>query len=112
MAAAPLLAQALRAFQRYEMRAELLSAVEDHAELALVLERHEQAACLLAAATQARAALGLPRTPAAQARHAALCESLQSHLGEWGWTVAQAAGAATTLGDAAQAALELAAASA
>ncbi len=111
LAAAPLLAQALRAFQRYEMRAELLSAVEDHAELALVLDRHEQAACLLAAATQARAALGLPRTPAAQARHAALCASLQSHLGDWGWTVAQAAGAATPLGDAVQAALGLVVAS-
>ena len=105
--AQPLLEQALQAFVRYEMRAELLGALEDHAALALALGQHERGACLLAAATQARRALGLPRAPEAQARCLVLREALQARLGDWGWAVAEAAGAATTLGDAAQAALGL-----
>ena len=106
-AAQPLMAQALAAFQRFEMRAELIAGVEDHALLAHDLGQHEAAACWLAAATQARRTLGLPRAPAVQARCLALRESLQRALGDWGWSVAEAAGAASTLGDAVQAALLL-----
>ena len=102
-----MLEQALQAFVRYEMRAELVGALEDHADLALALGQHERGACLLAAATQARRALGLPRAPAAQAHCQVVQASLQAQLGDWGWAVAEAAGVATTLGDAAQAALGL-----
>ena len=89
------------------MRAELLSALEDHADLALALGQHERGACLLAAATQARRTLGLPRAPEAQAHCQRVQAALQAQLGEWSWSVADAAGVATTLGDAAQAALGL-----
>ena len=105
--AQPLLADALRAFQRFEMRTELIASVEDHASLALALGQVEPAACLLAAATQARRTLGLPRAPDVHTRCLALRDTLQRRLGDWGWSVAEAAGAATALGDAAQSALAL-----
>ena len=105
--AQPLLADALRSFQRFEMRAELITSVEDHASLALALGLVEPAACLLAAATQARNTLGLPRAPDVHMRCLALRDTLQSQLGEWDCSVAEAAGAATALGDAAQSALLL-----
>ncbi len=105
--AQPLLADALRSFQRFEMRTELIASVEDHASLALALGQVEPAACLLAAATQARRTLGLPRAPDVHTRCLSLRDTLQSQLGDWGWSVAEAAGAATALGDAAQSALAL-----
>ena len=106
-AARLLLAEALRAFQRFEMRAEIIASVEDHAGLALALGQPEPAACLLATATQARGALGLPRAPDLQVRCLALRDALLSQLGDWGLSVAEAAGAASSLSDAAQAALAL-----
>ena len=54
------LGEALRAFQRYEMRAELIRGVEDHAALAQALGHEGLAGQLRAASAQARQALGLP----------------------------------------------------
>ena len=59
-AAQLLLGQALRDFQRFEMRAELIKGVEDHADLAQALDQQALAQGLRAAAAQARRARGLP----------------------------------------------------
>ncbi len=106
-AAQPLLADALRAFQRFEMRAEMIEGLEDHARLADALGHHEPAACWLAGATQARRLLGLPRAPLQQQRADGLRGRLQQQLGDWGWSVAEAAGSTAALGDAVQSALQL-----
>ncbi len=102
------MAVALDSFQRHEMRAELLAALEDVAALAQAEAQSVQAAVLLAVASRARAALGLAREPLAVVLVAVLEESLRETLGNWGWTEAQAAGEITSLADAVQAALALA----
>ncbi len=105
--AQPLLAAALRAFDRYEMRSELIASLEDHAGLAFVLGRHKTAARLLAAASLSRSVLGLPQAHDVHTRCMALREALQTQLGPTGWAMAEAAAEAATLGDAVKAALAL-----
>jgi predicted ATPase/class 3 adenylate cyclase len=101
------MAGALAAFQGYDMRAELLASLEDHAALAHALQQPSQAAVLLAVARRARTASGLAREPLAAVQVAVLEETLREQLGDWGWTEALTAAEATSLVDALQAALAL-----
>jgi predicted ATPase/class 3 adenylate cyclase len=101
------MAAALAAFQAYDMRAELLASLEDHAALAHALQQPSQAAVLLAVAGRARAASGLAREPMAAVQVGVLEESLREALGDWAWTQAMTAADATSLVDALQAALVL-----
>ncbi len=101
------MAAALAAFQAYDMRAELLASLEDHAALAHALTQPSQAAVLLGVAARARAASGLAREPLAAVQVAVLEESLRDALGDWGWTEAATAADATSLVDALAAALSL-----
>jgi tetratricopeptide (TPR) repeat protein len=106
------MAGALAAFQGYDMRAELLSALEDHAALAHALRQPSQAAVLLAVVARARAASGLARDPLSTVLVTVLEESLRDELGEWRWTEALTAADASSLVDSVQAALVLDSASA
>lgn len=59
--AAPRLASALRSFQAFEERAELLDCLDDHARLALAQEQPRLAAALVGASDALRERLGQPR---------------------------------------------------
>ncbi len=95
---------ALRAFQAFDMFAELLGCLEDHAALQQSLGNHEPATRLYAASERQRQALGLPRSPRAQQRWDAAIAAQRAALGEndyaraWtegeGWEVRDAVGAA------------------
>jgi hypothetical protein len=76
------LADALRAFRAFEMREELLAAIEDHAELAAAEGRVETAVALAAATTKARERLGLARTRRAERRWQATLARLRRTMND------------------------------
>ena len=71
-AARPKLAGALRAFMAFEMFAELLGCLEDHAELFSATAQPEQAIRLCAAVEAVRDRLAVPRSPRRKRRWEAL----------------------------------------
>lgn len=71
------LCDALRAFQAFEMREELLGCLEVHAELAHAEGRADVAVGLAAAAARSRDRLGLARAPRAELRWLALVGKLR-----------------------------------
>ena len=83
------LSGALRVFQAFEMRAELLGCLEDHAALARSVGMVEEAVRQYATATIARERLGLVRPPRneqrRQAEFAAMRESLGGAAFEAAW---------------------------
>ena len=74
------LSDALRAFQLFEMREELIGCLEVHAELALAEGKIEVAVGLATAATKTRDRLGLSRSPRGELRWQALVELLRSAM--------------------------------
>jgi tetratricopeptide (TPR) repeat protein len=76
------LGQAMRAFQAYEMRTELIDNVEDHAALAQAIGSPELSVRLLAAAQHERAQVGLVVSPALQAHTRARLTELRRELGD------------------------------
>ena len=74
------LSDALRAFQAFEMREELIGCLEVHAELARAEGKVDVAVGLAAAATKTRDRLGLIRSPRAEHHWQALVELLRSAL--------------------------------
>lgn len=102
------LGQALRAFQTYEMRADLIGSLEDHADLAEAFELPEVAVSLRAAAHVARDGAGLAPAPARRARSQARLAALRQSLGEPSYESAWHTGSQWTLQDALSAALNLA----
>ena len=102
------LGQALRAFQSYEMRPELIECVEDHASLVQALGSADLGARLLAAAQTERAQMGLVVSPARQARLLAQQRLLRQQLGDAGFDAAWAAGSAWSLQVATSAATQVA----
>ncbi len=69
--------EALRAFQAFEMREELLGCLEDHAELAEAEGKLEVAVTLTAAAARSRDRLSLHRSPRSELRWQALVGRLR-----------------------------------
>ena len=80
--AATHLGQALRAFQEFEMREELLACFEDHARLALQRAQPELAAALGAAVEKWRVRLALDRLPIAAQAWAAWQRMLRATLSD------------------------------
>ncbi|MFO1330763.1 MAG: tetratricopeptide repeat protein, partial [Rubrivivax sp.] len=79
--ALPRLAEALRAFDAYEMRASWAGCVEDLAALALALDQPDLAVRLLAAAQRVRDSAHQTRSPQQQLRRQALRDRLVDRLG-------------------------------
>lgn len=75
------LGDALRSFQTFEMNAEMLGCLEDHARLAQVLGAAEHAVLLFAAAAAVREKLVLPRPPRSDRRWRDEVEALRQALG-------------------------------
>jgi tetratricopeptide (TPR) repeat protein len=87
------LRDALRGFRTFEMRAELLSCIEDHAVLACRSSAHARAAKLAAAAAALRKRLGLARSPRAEQRWTAELDALRNFapdVFERGWLEGEA----------------------
>ena len=101
------LGQALRAFQAFEMRADMVEGLEDHADLAEAFGAPAMAVTLHAAAAAARRGAGLVPAPARVARTQARLAVLRQALGEAAWAAAWAAGPGLSLQQALAAALEL-----
>jgi predicted ATPase/class 3 adenylate cyclase len=99
------LGQALRAFQAFEMRADMIEGLEDHADLAEAFGAPGMAVTLHAAAEAARRGAGL--VPARAARTQARLASLRQTLGSAAWEAAWAEGLAMSLQQALAAALAL-----
>jgi tetratricopeptide (TPR) repeat protein len=85
------LADALRAFRAFEMRAELLGCLEDHAELAQAEGELETAVGLAASAARARERLGLNRSPGGERHWQALLGRLRRTIGDEPFEAAWAA---------------------
>ena len=98
------LGQALRAFQAYEMRAELIDCVEDHAALAQALGSPDLAVRLLAVAQAERGRVGLVVSPARQARLQAQQQALQHQMEPASFNIAWADGSRWSLQSAVSAA--------
>jgi tetratricopeptide (TPR) repeat protein len=75
------LGDALRSFQSFEMNAEMLGCLEDHAHLARLLGFAEEAVRLYAAAAAVREKLVLPRPPRNDHRWRGDVEALRQALG-------------------------------
>jgi tetratricopeptide (TPR) repeat protein len=86
------LAEALQAFQSFEMNAEVLGCLEDHARLAHSLEFAEEAARLYAVAAANRERLVLPRAPRDNQRWQAALAALRAALGGAAFEAAWAEG--------------------
>ena len=99
------LAGALRAFQSFEMNAEILACLEDHAELMCTNGRADEAARLYAAAASMRERLSLMRSPRNESRWEAGIAALKGSLGDAEFAADWAQGQAWELGDALRAAL-------
>ena len=91
------LGQAMRAFQAFEMRAELIVSVEDHALLAHALGSADGAVRLLAAAQAAREQVGLVVSPTRQAQTQARQRDLRQEMGEAAFTQAWVEGSQWSL---------------
>lgn len=102
------LGQALRAFQSYEMRADMVAGLEDHADLAEAFGAARMAVTLRAAAEAARRGAALVPAPARAARSAARLAALRQSLGDADCEAAWAEGLALSLQQAIAAALDLA----
>ena len=76
------LGEALRSFQAFQMNAESIGCLEDHARLALSMGFGEQAVRLHAAAAAARETLVLPRAPRSDRRWRDDVEALRQTLGD------------------------------
>jgi len=76
------LRDALRGFRTFEMRAELLSCIEDHAVLARRSSAPATAAKLAAAVGALRSRLGLARSPRSDERWTAEVDALRQDVGE------------------------------
>ena len=90
--AARLLADALRAFQAYEMRDRMVEGLEDHAALLRARGRVEPAVAIAAAAAQARSRLALVRPAFAEGEWAALLDTLRAQAGAGRFEAAWARG--------------------
>ncbi|MFP5399728.1 MAG: tetratricopeptide repeat protein, partial [Gammaproteobacteria bacterium] len=102
------LGDALRAFRAFEMRRDLIVALEDHADLAAELGQDDTAVHLHAAAAAARAALGLARAPYLDVQSVAREAALRERLGDAVYRAAWAQGEDWTLAAACDAALAVA----
>lgn len=109
-ASQPLLAEAMQAFHAFEMRAEQVDTLEDHACLALALGRFDAAAALLGCAQAVRQATSLVRPPKLAAQVDEVAAALARQLGKAAYDAALAAGQALPLAEAVQRALNLPAA--
>jgi tetratricopeptide (TPR) repeat protein len=76
------LADALRTFQEFEMRGEMVACIEDHALLMQREGRLREAAQLAGAAAQSRVRLSLVRTPREESLWEAFVGDLRATLGE------------------------------
>jgi tetratricopeptide (TPR) repeat protein len=76
------LADALRTFEEFEVRGELVACIEDHALLMDREGRPHEAAQLAGAAVQSRVRLGLVRTPREEGLWEAFVGDLRATLGE------------------------------
>ncbi|MDE2358415.1 MAG: adenylate/guanylate cyclase domain-containing protein [Betaproteobacteria bacterium] len=92
---------ALRAFQAFDMFAELLGCLEDHAGMAAKLGNGDAAVRLFAAANAAREKLWLPRSPQAERRWNAALAELRVTLDEaafrQSWSEGEAADVASAV---------------
>jgi predicted ATPase/class 3 adenylate cyclase len=75
------LGEALRAFQNFEMREQLLGCLEDHASLALAGDQNPLAGKIMAAATALRERMKLARRPHDEARWQLQLNQLRERLG-------------------------------
>ncbi|MGE5089529.1 MAG: adenylate/guanylate cyclase domain-containing protein, partial [Candidatus Levyibacteriota bacterium] len=73
---------ALRAFQAFDMFAELVGCLEDHAALSMRLDDAESATRLFAAADAPRRKVSLPRSPRAERRWTDAVSAARDRLGE------------------------------
>lgn len=96
------LAAALRAFQAFDMHAEMLGCLEDHAVLAMKRHEAESATRLFAAVDAQRRKLGLPRSPRAERRWSDALAALRAALGEAAYRQACSEGEARDVREAVQ----------
>jgi predicted ATPase/class 3 adenylate cyclase len=94
------LGEAIRSFESFQMSAELIGSVEDHARLAHATGSSENAARLHAAAAAARERLVLPRAPRSDQRWRDDVDAVRTALGDAAFAVAWAEGRAWELTDA------------
>ncbi len=94
------LGAALRAFQAFDMYAEMLGCLEDHALLVADRGNPETAVRLYSVADAQRRNLWLPRSPLAERRWSDATAALRSTLGEAAYDKAWAEGATTDVGEA------------
>jgi tetratricopeptide (TPR) repeat protein len=99
---------AMQAFQAYEMRAELIGCIEDHALLAQALGSADGAVRLLAAAQAAREQVGLVVSPSRQAQAQARQREWRQRTGEVAFNRAWVEGSAWSLQSAVSAASNVA----
>jgi len=99
------LADALCAFEAFEMKSEALDCLEDYAELLHGIGRFEDAIRLQAATDAIRKALGLPAWPRREATREKIISDARAALGEAGFELARAAGCTWVLDDAIEHAL-------
>ncbi len=101
------LADALSAFNAFDMREQLLASLEDHARLALCLTQRDAAVSLAAAAQQLRFNAGLVRSKRGDARWQALLGELWPGEGDLSLSPAWSAGQAWDTAQALREALRL-----
>ena len=102
------LASALRALEAFEMRAEVLGCLEDHASLARACGLAEEAARLHAAVASQRERLNLTRSPRSERHWCDAVAATRSDLGEAAFDAAWSQGRAWELDEAVRRALALA----
>jgi len=86
------LGEALQAFQSFEMNAEVLGCIEDHARLAYALGVAEEAVRLYAVAAAIRERLVLPRAPRSDLHWRDDVAAVRSSLGDAAFDAAWAQG--------------------
>ena len=99
------LSGALRAFQAFEMRSELLECLEDYAVLARLDGAHDDAVRLCGATSRSRERRGLVRPPTAERRWLGELAMLRQRLGDRAFDEAWAQGQAWDLDEAVRQAL-------
>ena len=106
--AQPRLNEALRSFQSFQMGAEMIGCLEDHARLAHPMGSAERAVCLNAAAAGPRDRLALPRAPRKEVRWQRERAALSELLGGSAFDTARSEGKGWDVGEAIRHALPFA----